>query len=102
MGILHADAPTLHGGHAVEEPVVLAILGCLEEGEVVVSARRKSQTWGWRAWWELGGSGGDSVVGSVGRASDFPRGPVHGQTNEVVTQTAPSHEVAVADVTHGG
>lgn len=32
---------------------------------------------------------GDSVVGSVGRARDFPRGPVHGQTNEVVTQTAP-------------
>lgn len=51
MGILHADAPTLHGGHAVDEPVVLAILGCLEKGEVVVSARRKSQTWG-------GGHGG--------------------------------------------
>lgn len=94
MGILHADAPTLHGGHAVDEPVVLAILGCLEKG-VVVLARRKSQTWGG----ELGGSGGDSVVGSVGRTGDFPRGPVHGQTGEVVAQTAPSHEVAVADVT---
>lgn len=102
MGILHADAPTLHGGHAVDEPVVLAILGCLEKGEVVVSARRKSQTWVWRVLWELEGSGGDRVVGSFGRARDFPRGLVQGQTDEVVAQTAPSHEVAVADVTNGG
>lgn len=30
MGVLHADAPTLHGRHAVDESVVLAIFGCLE------------------------------------------------------------------------
>lgn len=59
MGILHANAPTLHGRDAIDEPVVLTIIGCLEEGEAVVSARRESQA----RVEELEGSRGDSMVG---------------------------------------
>lgn len=43
MGILHANAPTLHGRDAIDEPVVLATIGCLEKGEAMMSARRESQ-----------------------------------------------------------
>lgn len=59
MGILHANAPTLHGGDAIDEPVVLAIIGCLEKGEASVSARRESQAWVV----ELKGSRGGRIVG---------------------------------------
>lgn len=35
MGVLHADAPALHGGDAVEQSVVAAILRCLDEEGVI-------------------------------------------------------------------
>jgi hypothetical protein len=73
MGILHADAPTLHGGDAIDEPVVLAIFGSLEKGEEVMSARRESKVWVEEPW-DVRGK--DSIVGWVCRAWDFPRRPM--------------------------
>lgn len=33
VSVLHADAPALHGGHAVDESVILALFGSLDHDE---------------------------------------------------------------------